>query len=101
MREALGFAALSTSLSRNTFLKSLFSLGDGGDVVSKRCGPPHQSGDASLALLLLVVLLALVDVRLASGEHEVDQAGELVCHGCVGSGLVHAGAQAPVEGSQR
>ena len=50
-----------------------------------------QATDDPFAIALLVVLLALVDILLTSGEHQVDQAGELVSGGRDVLGLVHAG----------
>jgi hypothetical protein len=44
----------------------------------------------ALAVALLVVVLALIGVFLALGQHRVDQPRELVSRGGDGLGFVHA-----------
>ena len=55
-------------------------------------GTLSQLPENALAVTLLVVVLALVSVFLALGQHRIDQAGELVGGGGDGFGFVHAGA---------
>jgi len=54
-----------------------------------------------LAIALLVVILSLVGVLLAFGEHRIDEPRELVRRGLDGLGLVHARAQPPVVRAER
>jgi hypothetical protein len=56
---------------------------------------------SAATLLLFVVLLTLIDVVLATREHEVDHSGKLVGGGRVGAGLVHARAHAAIKGAER
>ena len=70
------------------------------NLEAKRRSAALEGGDAALTLLLFVVLLAFVDERFATSEHEVDHACEFVRHRSVGPWLVHATAQASVERAQ-
>jgi hypothetical protein len=61
-------------------------------AVAQGGGAALEGGDAALALLFFVALLALVDEGFAAGQHEVHHPRELVGRGGVGSRLVHARA---------
>ena len=53
-------------------------------------GALRQRPQHAFTIALLVVVLALVGVLLALGEHGVDEPGQLVSSGGDGLGLVHA-----------
>lgn len=57
--------------------------------------------DCPLAVPLLVLSHALVDVLLAFHHHRVDQPGQLVGAGGDGAGFVHAGAEPAVVCAKR
>ena len=53
-------------------------------------GAPVEVVRHPLAVALLLVVLALIGVFLAFGEHGVDESGQFVSCGGDGFGLVHA-----------
>lgn len=63
---------------------------NGDELHAEFGGLLGQATDDSFAMSLLAVLLALVDILLASGENQVDHAGELVSSGRDVLGLVRA-----------
>ena len=71
------------------------------DLEAECCGSALEGGDATLALLLFVVLLPLVDEGFAACEHEVNHSRELVGDGRIGAWLVHATAQTTIERAER
>src|SRR5260370_3968827 len=89
-----GLDALKKASGRDRFSGSrqvwLELESEGGSTAPEGC-------DAALALLFLIALLPLIDEGFAAREHEVHHPGELVSDGGVGTGLVHAGAEAAVE----
>ena len=60
-----------------------------------------EGSDAALTLLLFIVLLPLIDVGLASRQHEVHHPRQLVGGGRVGTRLVHSPRKSAVERAQR
>ena len=63
---------------------------DGDHLHAELGGALRQSSQHALAVAFFVVVLALVGVLLALGQHRVDHARELVGGGGDGLGLIHA-----------
>ena len=70
----------------------MFSGGllDGYHLHAELRGAQRQGTQHTFAVALLVVVLALIGVLLALGQHHVDQPSELVGSRGDGLGLVHA-----------
>ena len=67
---------------------------------AKGSGAAAQVGQYACLIFLFVVILALIDILLTSGQHGVDQASQFMrcCRDCFG--LVHATGQATEIGAQ-
>ena len=72
-----------------------------GDLEAEGGRAAPEGIDAALTLLFFVMLLALVDEGLATCQHEIHHARELVGHCGVGAWLVHPGTQPAVKSAQR
>src|SRR5438105_3554296 len=97
------FSVCSVRSQETDFPAGRFSsrLRDGIDLEAEGGRAALESGEGTLALLLFVSLLTLLDEGFTASKHEVHHAGELVSSGGIGSQLVHSGAQASIEGAQR
>ena len=77
------------------------SLLSGDEFHTHLFGALSELAQHPFAVALLLVVLALLGVFLALGEHGVNQPGELVRRRGHGLGFVHARAQASEVGPQR